>query len=177
MFTSKLFAICSSIISFICLFFTRQIDSDGDLFTQINLSILCGFALSSFILLARKKGNAKRFSRANLHLLITVQLIVFILLQFSLVNIDRSRSFYVLSWANQNKVFQSRTGVTLVNVQSPEKLNSLAIQVRIDEQIQKNLLKLQGDKIEPSMGGKMMVLIADSLANLFKLENWKLNKN
>jgi hypothetical protein len=61
-------------------------------------------------------------------------------------------------------------------VQSPEILNLSAIRFRLDEQIKKNLLKVERGQIKPTLPGKFMILIADGLANLFNLENWKLNK-
>lgn len=174
---SQSITICSSSFSIICLLSLRQIDRGGDLFSQINSSILSGLAIGLFMALLRNKRAAKKRIRRDLHSILTVQLIVFILLQFSLVNIDRSRSFYVLSWANQNKVFDSKNGIGLVGVQSPEKLNSLAIQIRVDEQIEKKLLKNDSDRIKPTMAGKILILIADTLAKLFNLENWESNKN
>jgi hypothetical protein len=174
---SGLITISSTMISIVYLFLIRQIEPSGDLFSQINTSIFCGFAFGFLVLSARKKLSTKSGYWRNLHLLLTVHLTLFISLQFTLVNIDRSRSFYVLSWANQNKVFDSKDGVTLVGVQSQEKLNLLAIEVRLGEQIEKNFLELDRNQIKPTVTGKFMLWIANSLANIFNLENWKLNKN
>ena len=173
---SKLITIYSPLFSVVIVFLLRQTNPGGDLFSQINLSVFCGFAFGFFVIFARKKSGLEKGIKRHLHSLLTVQLIIFISLQFSLVNIDRSRSFYVLSWANQEKVFDSKQGITLVGVQSPEILNLSAIRFRLDEQIKKNLLKVERGQIKPTLPGKFMILIADGLANLFNLENWKLNK-
>jgi hypothetical protein len=98
-------------------------------------------------------------------------------LQFSLVNIDRSRSFYVLSWADQGKIVNLESGFALKNVSSIERLNPEAINVRVAEQIEKNLLSLDGNLVRTTSSGKLAVWVAEKLSEIFKLQNWELNKN
>ena len=96
--------------------------------------------------------------------------------QFSLVNIDRSRSFYVLSWENQGNIVNSESDFALKDVYSIERLNPEAINVRVAEQIEKKLLSLDGNLVPTTSFGKLAVLVAEKLSDIFKLQNWELNK-
>jgi hypothetical protein len=151
--------------------------SQGDLFSQINLTLILLFVLSIVVLLLiKKKWKSDLEFLYHVHAFVTINLLIFILLQSSLVNIDRSRSFYVLSWAQQNKVFKSEEGFVTRGVTSLERMNSLAINARIEEQIRKNLLTLKGEVVIPTGSGKLILRIADTLAFVFNLDNWSLNK-
>jgi hypothetical protein len=135
------------------------------------------FALSIVVLLLIKKiWESDLDLLYYVHAFVTINLLIFILLQSSLVNIDRSRSFYVLSWAQQNKIFKSEKGFVTRGVSSLERMNPLAINARIEEQIHKNLLTVNGEMVIPTGSGKMILRIADTLALVFNLDNWSLNK-
>lgn len=167
----------SALIAMLALLAQRHLDIQGDLFTQINISVFIALTIGLiFIFLCRKTTETKHSLRRNAHLLITLNLVIFIILQFSLVNIDRSRSFYVLSWANEGKIYKTDNGFDLVGVISLEALNNHAINARIEEQIQKKFLFDQGDLIRPTRAGSVLIWTANSLSNVFKLENWKINR-
>ena len=172
----KLGVFCTG-MSTMSLFAQRHLYTQGDIFTQINISIFIALITCLMLVFSfRKETDTKSSFQRNAHFLITISLLMFIVLQFSLVNIDRSRSFYVLSWANEDKVYKSENGFTLVGVVSLEASNNEAINARINEQIQKKFLSYQGDLIQPTFAGSVLVWTADSLSNIFRLENWKKNK-
>ena len=92
-----------------------------------------------------------------------------------LVNIDRSRSFYVLSWIHKSEIKVVSEGYDLKNIHSMEKLNNLAINQRIDEQISRGLVVLEDKKLRLSFIGTTLVNISDKTAQIFDLKGWKAN--
>ena len=91
-----------------------------------------------------------------------------------MLNIDRSRSFYVLSWVRYEKVTLNDGRLDYSLVKSPEKNSYGAITQRVEEQAERGLIKIS-DKCELTLRGKMTVHISDFLAKAFSLEGWKLN--
>lgn len=170
-------AFLSVFFSVTTLLFLRVMDTNGDLFSQINLSVAVSFLVIFMLILIKKTifhGNSG-LVRA-MHINLTVHLLVFLVLQFSLLNIDRSRSFYILAWADQRNVFVSEFEYIMNDVKSLEKLNSEAIAARIDEQIEKRFLRIEGKKVVPTKSGEFLVYMSNKLATIFRLNNWNLNK-
>ena len=140
------------------------------LFEQINfVGILTGFV--SFILLSWKKP---KFSVNISEILLIVTLFVS-LANFSLLNIDRSRSFYLLAWIDQSKVRESNSNLDLGMVLSSENRNVNAFQVRINEQVSRGLVSLNGNQYDLTGLGEVYLLISKKAADMFDLENWKIN--
>ncbi len=155
----------------------RHLYAKEDFFTQINISIFIQLIIClALLFFFRRMTQTESSFRRNAHFLITLNLAMFIVLQFTLVNVDRSRSFYVLSWANEDKIYKSENGFVLAGVVSLEALNSQAINARIEEQIQKKFLSNQDYLIRPTRAGSVLIWTANSLSIIFKLENWKRNK-
>jgi hypothetical protein len=170
--------VLSFLFSIAILLTYRFTNKAGDLFSQINTSILLSFISVALLSFLYQKSRKNSFNLIQvMHILITIHLLLFIILQFSLVNIDRSRSFYVLSWADQGKIVNLESGFALKNVSSIERLNPEAINVRVAEQIEKNLLSLDGNLVRTTSSGKLAVWVAEKLSEIFKLQNWELNKN
>lgn len=113
----------------------------------------------------------------NLNIEIFVFLILFTLsvtqlMSSSLVNIDRSRSFYVLSWVRYSEVLIKNNTVNFDKVESAEKLNKTAMTQRLNEQISRGLVVKTQSKISLSTTGKFIVYISDNLASIANLNGW-----
>jgi hypothetical protein len=99
----------------------------------------------------------------------------FNLATYSLVNIDRSRSFYILAWIDKKELVLNAGRVDLTDIQSPEKRNAPAIISRLEEQIDRNLVVRQGDELKLTLSGKVYLGIADFLAKIYSLNGWRDN--
>lgn len=102
-------------------------------------------------------------------------LIATIVFPYSLVNIDRSRSFFVLSWVDHGKISVNSGEITL-SVDSHESVDKIGVLQRLNEQEQRGLVSKKDNSFEVTGYGKFMLRIANSLAKLFNLENWEANK-
>jgi hypothetical protein len=92
------------------------------------------------------------------------------------VNIDRSRSFYVLSWVNAGQVVNNGDNLDLSKVNSDEKLSTIAIQNRLSEQYQRGYVDFKENKWILTMKGRALLAISNWLATEFKLNGWIENK-
>jgi hypothetical protein len=95
---------------------------------------------------------------------------------FSLVNIDRSRSFYVLSWVDRGLVSNVDGKFDLSRVMSDEKWNLKGIESRFFEQISRGLITSQGPRYRLTKMGFVYLKFAEISADIFKLKNWESNK-
>ena len=102
-------------------------------------------------------------------------LISTIVFPYSLVNIDRSRSFFVLSWVDHGKISVNSGEITL-SVISHESVDKIGVLQRLNEQEQRGLVNKKDNSFEVTDYGKFMLRIANFLAKLFNLENWEANK-
>lgn len=102
-------------------------------------------------------------------------LIATIVFPYSLVNIDRSRSFFVLSWVDHGEISVNSGEMTL-NVISHESVDRIGVLQRLNEQQQRGLVTKKDNSFEVTNYGKCMLQIANFLAKLFNLENWEANK-
>jgi predicted transcriptional regulator len=93
------------------------------------------------------------------------------------MNIDRSRSFYVLSWVGNGDIQISNGQLNLSKVISDEKLNISAIKERIGEQVDRSLIERRGTTYILTQKGKVMLSIANRLASFYHLEGWFNNRN
>ena len=153
--------IVTTLLAMLVIAVWRQFDTNTFIFLQILLvtlliAILC-YALSENIYL-------KKFLHQNE---LVAALIPFVIVSFLLLNIDRSRSIYVVKWvgANQN------VGVTLEELRTSKNLTPSefsAIQQRISEQVQSGTLIEADSKIRLTARGKFMLKVIETVA---KIEN------
>jgi hypothetical protein len=141
------------------------------LFEQIiytNLSV-------SALYLVFRKHIRKQF---NLSIQDVIQLIVIgflascLIVPNILLNVDRSRSFYVLAWVDAGKV-SHKNGEFVIRAESLEASDKAGVIQRIAEQQDRGLI--QEDQMTLTAKGKFFLDLADFLSRVFKLENWKLN--
>jgi hypothetical protein len=108
--------------------------------------------------------------------LIICTLSFFVLTSSVFVNIDRSRSFYILSWVNNGEVKYDKNGLNLDMVKSKESINSDAINNRIIEQINRGIIINRDSTLFLSNIGKVIVNLSNFASNLFSLKGWQINK-
>ncbi len=147
----------------------------GELFEQILLSGLLSALLliTGFNILRRSNVF---FSSNDSMIVILALLLFWFAVPNTLVNIDRSRSFYVLSWANEGEIRIGENSSIILNVKSSEAINYLAVVDRITEQENRGLLVRTSTDIKLSTRGVVLVHLSDWLAKLFLLDGWSKNK-
>ena len=120
------------------------------------------------------------FFNDSIRLLCYVNLLALMLsilvLPYSLLNVDRSRSFYVLSWVDQGEV-SIENGQIVVNVESTEATDTSGVELRLKEQQQRGLIQEANGRYKVTNMGKFILKIANLLAKIFNLKNWEANKN
>ena len=146
------------------------------LFEEIILAAFVGAIFTFCISAYLKNKNILNDSIRMISYLTIIGLFLSVLVfPYSLVNIDRSRSFYVLSWVNLNKV-QIKSGELVLSVNSSESVDKLGVLLRIQEQQQRGLVNEIEGTYRATRYGKVLLRIANFLAQLFNLQNWKTNR-
>jgi hypothetical protein len=98
------------------------------------------------------------------------------LTQTVILNIDRSRSFYVLGWVANHSIMISPYELNLNDVLSKEKENSDAVRYRISEQIDRGLMVVNNDVLALTGRGILLVRFSDCISQVFDLRGWKANR-
>jgi hypothetical protein len=138
------------------------------------------FFLSVFMILAISIVFRLLFhvSFDRLVAVISLSLVLMFLNQSVLLNIDRSRSTFVLAWVDRGFVtLDSSSEIQIRGSKSPEATNEIASVQRVEENYQRGLIKLEDGKFHLSMIGKVLLAFCDWTANFFDLRGWKLNSS
>jgi hypothetical protein len=138
-------------------------------------SILAAFFTLSFTFYLKNRGVFKDSIQTLCYVNILALMFSVLILPYSLLNVDRSRSFYVLSWVEQGKV-SVENGQIILNVKSTESLDRSGVYLRLVEQQQRGLINRSNQTYEITSMGKLALAIATMLAQTFSLENWEANK-
>ncbi len=168
----------SFLLSNLMLVLTRNfIEFNFPLFEEIVfVSTLAALITLVSTLYLKKVG----FFNDSIRLLCYVNLLALMLsilvLPYSLLNVDRSRSFYVLSWVDQGEV-SIENGQIVVNVESAEATDTSGVELRLKEQQQRGLIQEANGSYKLTNMGKFTLKIANLLAKIFNLKNWEANKN
>ena len=109
--------------------------------------------------------------------ILLIVLVFFTITSLTLVNVDRSRSIYVLSWISEGRVALNNNYIVLDQVRSTEKLNIDGVQQRINEQIERGLVIQDGNKLELNKSGLVIVFISKFVAKVFNLNGWEKNRS
>lgn len=99
-------------------------------------------------------------------------LIAFTIVGFLTLNIDRSRSFFLLKWVSQ---YESSSGVTVEEIAKAKNLSGLdvqALQQRVGEQKQSIMLSANGEKVRLTVFGRLFVKTCAFLAHIFNLQGY-----
>ena len=105
---------------------------------------------------------------------IILTLIFYFVYSFLLINIDRSRSFYIISWV-KNYQISSDYPYDLSQIKSSEAINQFAINQRLTEQINRQLISDEGKFLKVTELGNLVLNLSNLLARVFNLNNWFLN--
>lgn len=108
--------------------------------------------------------------------ILLIALVFFTITTSTLVNVDRSRSIYVLSWISEGRVELNNNFIGLDQVRSKEKMNIDGVKQRINEQIERGLVTQSGNKLELNKSGLVIVLISKFVAKVFNLNGWEKNR-
>lgn len=145
----------------------RSISSSTLVYEQINISILISSLFYGYWVL--------RYRRTSIFYLmkkfVVLSLAVSLVLNVSILNIDRSRSFYVLSWV-KNKSISTEENRLLINIQSAEGRNRRAVIQRITEASSRGLLHRTSEEIELTTLGEILFFGSNQIANIFNLSGW-----
>jgi hypothetical protein len=166
------FLLLGLLLPWIILFMLRFFSILNELlFEQILISGIVSGALAYYFL------NKNQLSKLLKRIVAITFILIFILTaQNLLLNIDRSRSFYVLSWVELGKVSSTTGGLSLNGVYSEEKLAVSGIKLRIFEQEKRGLISKTNGIYRLTFAGNIVLSVAERLAFVYKLENWKANK-
>jgi len=150
-----------------------RLDSQtSKIFDQTCVATLISFLLIPLVRLVVKKDNKilRKFLKESITTGMIASLLVFIFGTLFLMNIDRSKSFYVLIWCDQPRNFKSITKLSF------EQLGGIeygGLQMRLNEQMSRGLIARTGKTYHLTNEGKLVLNSADSLASIFKLSGFK----
>ena len=160
-----------TILLFNALFYVlRQFNQTSLVFDQLNMiGALCFFIILFFRSLTKKRE--KKIIESML-----IVIVIVLSSQSILLNVDRSRSTFVLSWISLNKVEYKLNELDLSKVQSPESSNPDAINNRIEEQLSRGLIEMS-DENKPYLTyrGKFILWTSELLSKAFHLNGWEKN--
>ena len=144
----------------------RLFETNTFIFIQI---IICTLILLLTLYSLRLTRFRLRFLKGNELLVISMS---FIIVTFLLLNIDRSRSFFLLKWVES----VGNNGISFTELQKQKNLSDsdiIAIKQRIQEQDQSGFLFIHSERIYISREGKFLVFIFRSVASFENLEGYK----
>jgi hypothetical protein len=140
------------------------------IYDQINFIF---FALVFFVVLA--SWYVYQEPREVISFLLASSLALTLLTQTVILNIDRSRSFYVLNWVDKGSANFSNGEFNFDKVKSSEKLNEEGIISRIEEQISRGLINKNPQGVELSILGSILLKGSETIAVIFNLRGWAQN--
>ena len=153
------------------IFVLRKFNTSSLLFEQINIcSFVATMAIIHFRTLVKFKINIQALKVS----LITAIAVSFII-NLALLNLDRSRSFYVLSWV-ANEDVSIRSNELTVTAKSNEARNIDSTLLRIQEGESRGLIQRNSEDYTLTFRGKVVLKMSNFLADAFELNNWKINK-
>ena len=142
------------------------------IFDQINLLTLAYFM---FCVLVAKRS--KLLSKEMLLFLFAVVIALSQIFSQLVLNIDRSRSFYILSWVRFHEIKSNGDTFDLAKVESEEKLSTQSIDIRIKEQLSRGLIKKDSSEITLTTSGRFIVKLSDLFSKIFNLRGWANNNH
>ena len=136
---------------------------------RLKRQLICTLILLLTLYSLRLTRFRLRFLKGNELLVISMS---FIIVTFLLLNIDRSRSFFLLKWVES----VGNNGISFTELQKQKNLSDsdiIAIKQRIQEQDQSGFLFIHSERIYISREGKFLVFIFRSVASFENLEGYK----
>lgn len=162
----------------ILLYFLRAFTKlEIPLFEQIIFTVCLSAGLSMLFFFLKIKVLSGRFNRDEFLALVVISALSgALILLLSLVNVDRSRSFYVLSWVDNGSI-SSSDGELKFRIKSNEALDTSGVALRLEEQIGRGLVQEANGRYQLTPTGNIYISMANFLADIYRLENWDANKN
>ena len=174
-----LFLVASVGLSLLILFFLRLITpSSLALPTQILESSI-GAALILIVIAHIRKPITLKIGLVDMPMVFSILLLVLLNLfsqSSTVLNIDRSRSFYLLSWV-QSDYLRLNNGILETSKLAPmEAKNSPAILFRINEQLDRGFITVEkSGSLSLTFSGRVLLGFSKLTATLFKLSGWTEN--
>jgi len=151
------------------------------LFDQFCVITLLIFMLS-FSINYTTSRNTNLIAKFNIAVAIALvsSLLYFSTIQYTVLAIDRSRSFYVLSWIDNGLFVFEKNQLKLVERELPSRIdldrNNLApMNQRIEEQISRKLVTFQDSKLVLTWSGEVLLNLSTVTARVFNLKGWESN--
>ena len=164
-----LFLVCFIFGGFVLLFL-RLHAPEADLFLQ---TIQTTFLVACLATLILKKCLI--FDRwIFLLTLLSLSTTFFLITQTQVLNTDRSRSFYVLSWVDSAVIQEKDGSLSFTADCSKEKLNPEAILIRLEEQIDRGFVT-RDPELKLTFLGAIQLGISEQLARFNHLRTWSQN--
>lgn len=136
----------------------------------ISIIIILSYAVINRVVL--------RMNFEKLVAIVCLGLFLTFLNQAFVLNVDRSRTTYVLAWIDKGFVSTTLAGEIQVNgVSSPENQNVEGSVQRIKENIERGLVKVEGERVSLTTAGNLLLKIIQITADLFRLEGWHKNNH
>lgn len=168
------------IFCFALLWALRRFFISGDLlFEQLTFTAVLGpTILWTIVRLLNGRTRNSKGAITNFSWMTLLSVLLFwSLAQFTLLNIDRSRSFFLIAWVDQGKIEMTNSGYSFAKVSSPERLNHNGMVQRVDEQISRGILKKHTDRLELTTKGRIVLETSKFLAREYKLTGWISNSH
>jgi hypothetical protein len=156
----------ATLVMLVIFFIVRIVNQSSLIFDQL---LLCGFVTLLLLFIGRRYGKNKLLSNFEIFLLVVS---ITFASQSVFLNIDRSRSFYVLSWIQNNHLTYVNGEIDLSRVESQEKANESAIRDRINEQLIRGYLIKSQSGVQLSKRGLLVLTVSNHLAEFFNLKGW-----
>jgi hypothetical protein len=153
------------------------------LFDQFCLITALIFVVNLLFLITFSKGKSIHSSRTVITLVsLVTALTYFTTVQYTILAIDRSRSFYVLSWVDQGWInvinnelrIDPRINTAQVDL---DVNNLLPLNQRLDEQLSRGLISRAPNRLQLTWAGKVLLNTSNFAAKVFNLQGWWQNTN
>jgi hypothetical protein len=132
--------------------------------------------IASAFILKLLDNRQKKITVSFLWDTLILGLAISFLLNSILLNIDRSRSFYVLSWVQNNQIEIISTP-TKLQIKSRESASLDAVLQRVEENQTRGLISKDSNGLHLTRAGEFLLVTSNVLAQVFVLKNWEENKN
>jgi hypothetical protein len=160
-------AVVLILLELILIILIRKYTNSTLLFEQIWISTAFSFAILQI-------GNKLKGLRLDLVYLVLIAVVSGSLLSHTLLNIDRSRSFYVLSWIDEGNLEILDGKITLKQKVSSEMDNLEALELRIHEAESRGLATVPPTgQAKLTFLGKALVETSELIASVFELNMWR----
>jgi hypothetical protein len=150
----------------------RNLSPGGDLFAEINAFTIF-FALTMLLI----AFSSKAMSFENVAVLFLATVLFFTIHQTTLLNVDRSRSYFIIGWVHNQRISIDDGSPNYERVLSMEKLNPWAMTDRLEEQISRGYILNEGKTLRLSARGQALYSFAQYLSKVYSLTNWDLNRS